>query len=121
MSEIERLQNRLEKMVVEGGLKNMSFTWGTGAAVLSAEERAAEVNKALDELEAWDAKSLEERMKIDIKSVYDTLKSAIKLCQFDLRDEKFYSNMEGNKRLSQLFGMLEECIMLLGNYARYEK
>lgn len=48
MSELERLKQRLH------GTKNFHVSWGPEAHLLTTEQRAAELNKAFDAIEAGD-------------------------------------------------------------------
>jgi len=50
MTEIERLTKRMADM----GVRNFNALWGDKAHLISAEERAAELNKSFDRIEAGD-------------------------------------------------------------------
>lgn len=72
MSEIERLRKRLS------GARNFRVFWGDDARRLTPEERATEINRMLDRIDAGDCEESRDlgdsgRPKIDVERLVATL------------------------------------------------
>lgn len=119
MSEVGKLQERIDRMVSEDGLKSMGFSWAEGAEALSPEERAKAMNEWLDASDEWRSLPVEEQMRRQIKQVYDDLKKIIPLTQTDIRAWVAAGHPEmtdDQRKLNRIFGVLDMSICTLGNW-----
>ena len=80
-------QERLAKRLFEDpSRKTLNFGITPGAKPATAEELCAEVNKALDEMERFNALPIEEHMRIQMTEVYERLSRATDLRKFSIKD-----------------------------------
>lgn len=136
---IEKLREELTEMV-DSGLKNMHVSWAMEAVQredgsidldladsvkkMTPNERAAAVSEMLAECRKWNATSDEDKMRIQIKQSYESLKKVIGQCQFSvdeyMREPSKEAMQDLHSRLSKVFGGIEGALMLLGNWVRNE-
>lgn len=109
-----------EKMRGEG-MKKFHISWAEGANDLSREERAKVALDALQEANDWHNLSEYERMKIQVKDVYRSLRKADDLyrqVRHSYGFDRFRELMENPvfKGAEKMMGGIERALMILGNY-----
>lgn len=117
MSNVEKLKDELDKMY-DSGMKNFHVSWGPEAHKLNKEEMAKAVLDMIEETKKWNALSTEEKMRRQIKEVYEDLEEAIKLTQTDFKEP--FEMSEDRKKLSELFCILDMSLLTLGNWVSNE-
>lgn len=110
--EQERLGNRLfgdpEQRAV-----NFSITLGDNPG--TPEDICAEVNRAMDQLDAFRALPVEEQMRAQMTDVYGRLCRAIQHCKFT-GQQLVEPVDDARERLSAIFGELDISLLTLGNW-----
>lgn len=119
MSELQKFGERVERKINDEGLVSIGFSWAEGAENLSLEDRAKAANEWLDASDEWSALTDEQKMRRQIKQVYDDLKKIIPLTQTDIKAwiEAGHPEMTDDQRkLNRIFGVLDMAICTLGNW-----
>jgi hypothetical protein len=117
MTNIEKLVEKVTKHV-EAGMKDIHFSWASDADKLTPEERAAEVLKALEEMERIQNMTREERILYDMRCVYEYVKYSMEVLSYNRLDK--ISEKELQRRVWVAWGSLDMVLCLMGNWIKMD-